>query len=200
MVWRLLEPARRAAVAGDRRGAVRRPGHRHRQVHVREHRPARAPDGGRAARGRRGRRRRSTATCTRTSRRPSSSCSRAALANMQRFDDGALTLSHLSKADYEATGAEEGYSEGVVDHLRALEGTDVAGARARPALRRQATACARSRCARPTTASTSRASPASQGGGGHRRAAGFTTAIDDGRAGRVPAARGRRAARRARAG
>ena len=44
--------ARRRADAGDRRGALRRPRDRHRQVHVREHRPARPPDGGRADRRR----------------------------------------------------------------------------------------------------------------------------------------------------
>ena len=43
--------------AGDRLGALRRPGHRHRQVHVREHQRAHPPDRRRADRGR-GRRRR----------------------------------------------------------------------------------------------------------------------------------------------
>ena len=45
--------ARGRADADDRRGAVRRPDHRYRLLHVREHRPARAPDGRRADRGRR---------------------------------------------------------------------------------------------------------------------------------------------------
>ena len=49
----------------DRRGALRRPGHRHRPLHVREHRPARARDGGRADRRRRRRARRSTGASTR---------------------------------------------------------------------------------------------------------------------------------------
>ena len=44
--------ARRRADADDRRRAVRRADHRHRLLHVREHRPARAPDGRRADRGR----------------------------------------------------------------------------------------------------------------------------------------------------
>ena len=52
IVWDLMRRARRAADAGDRRGAVRRPGHRHRQVHVREHRLARARHGGGADRRR----------------------------------------------------------------------------------------------------------------------------------------------------
>ena len=49
------------------------------------------------------------------------------LANVERFDDGLITLTQLSKDDYASTGAEEAYSEGVVDHLRAVEGTAVAG-------------------------------------------------------------------------
>ena len=49
------------------------------------------------------------------------------LTNVERFDGGLLTLTHLSAADYAATGADPSYSEGVVDHLRALEGTAVAG-------------------------------------------------------------------------
>jgi bifunctional oligoribonuclease and PAP phosphatase NrnA len=98
------------------------------------------------------------------------------LANMQRFDGGALSLSHLSKDDYRATGAEEGYSEGVVDHLRALEGTVVAGlvrdllgagkdGMKKVSLRASDDRVDVSRIAR------------AQGGGGHRRAAGFTTAM-----------------------
>ena len=55
VVWDLMQRARRRADAADRRGALRRAGHRHRQVHVREHRLARARDGGRPDR-RRGRR------------------------------------------------------------------------------------------------------------------------------------------------
>ena len=49
------------------------------------------------------------------------------LANVERFDGGLLTLTHLTRDDYAATGADESFSEGVVDHLRALEGTAMAG-------------------------------------------------------------------------
>ena len=118
--------ARRAADARDRRGAVRRPGHRHRQVHVREHRAGRAPHGRRAARGRASTPRPSTGTSTRASRPPSSTCSRAGSATCSATTAARCRSSYLSRADYEAAGAEEGYSEGVVDHLRALEGTVVA--------------------------------------------------------------------------
>ena len=98
------------------------------------------------------------------------------LANMQRFDGGALTMSHLSREDYEATGAEETYSEGVIDHLRALEGTAVA------ALARDLLAPGKdgmrkvSLRASDDRVDVSRIARA-QGGGGHRRAAGFTTAM-----------------------
>ncbi|MEA2274211.1 MAG: bifunctional oligoribonuclease and phosphatase NrnA, partial [Solirubrobacteraceae bacterium] len=49
-----------------------------------------------------------------------------ALTKMQRFDDGRLTLTSLTAEDYSAAGAEESYSEGVVDHLRSVDGTSVA--------------------------------------------------------------------------
>ena len=74
--------ARRRADARDRRRALRRPGHRHRQVHVREHRHARARDGRRADRGRRRRPRHLPAPVRGHARTPSSSCSAAALANV----------------------------------------------------------------------------------------------------------------------
>jgi len=98
------------------------------------------------------------------------------LANMQRFDGGALSLSHLSREDYEATGAEEGYSEGVVDHLRALEGTVVA------VLVRDVLAPGKDGLRKVSLRSVDDRVDVSmiareQGGGGHRRAAGFTTGM-----------------------
>jgi phosphoesterase RecJ-like protein len=96
------------------------------------------------------------------------------LANVQRYDGGTLALVHLSKADYEASGAEAGYSEGVVDHLRALEGTVVAAlvrdqlGPGRDGLRKVSL---RASDDRVDVSAIARA----RGGGGHRRAAGFTT-------------------------
>ena len=49
------------------------------------------------------------------------------LSNVERFDGGLLTLTHLTRDDYLLSGADESYSEGVVDHLRSVEGTAVAG-------------------------------------------------------------------------
>ena len=46
-----------------------------------------------------------------------------ALASVERYDDGAITMAHLTQRDFEETGALETDSEGVVDHMRAVEGT-----------------------------------------------------------------------------
>ena len=49
-----------------------------------------------------------------------------ALHSVTRFDDGRLTFTCLSRDDFEESGAEESYSEGIIDHLRSVEGTKVA--------------------------------------------------------------------------
>jgi len=98
------------------------------------------------------------------------------LANIERFDDGALTLTHLTAADYHETSAAENYSEGVVDHLRSVHGTAVAvlvrdllgdagAGRRKVSLRATDERVDVSRIAR------------ARGGGGHRQAAGFSTAM-----------------------
>ena len=97
------------------------------------------------------------------------------LSNMERHDGGALSMSYLSKADYDASGAEETYSEGVIDHLRALEGTIVAAlVRDQLGEGREGTRKVSLRAAddRVDVSAIAR----SFGGGGHRRAAGFSTA------------------------
>ena len=48
------------------------------------------------------------------------------LAKVERYDGGRLTVTALSARDFAESDAEESYSEGVVDHLRAVEGTAVA--------------------------------------------------------------------------
>ncbi len=55
------------------------------------------------------------------------------LTHVERYDGGLLTVTHLTLEDYRATGADESYSEGVVDHLRSVEGTAVAALDPRPA-------------------------------------------------------------------
>jgi bifunctional oligoribonuclease and PAP phosphatase NrnA len=98
------------------------------------------------------------------------------LANIERYDDGRLTLTALTAADFSDSDAEESYSEGVVDHLRAVQGTEVAAlVRDRisdgvPGLRKVSL---RSGNDRIDVSAIARA----QGGGGHRQAAGFTTGL-----------------------
>jgi phosphoesterase RecJ-like protein len=97
------------------------------------------------------------------------------LANVQRFDEGLLTVTHLTADDYERAGAEESWSEGVVDHLRALEGTAVAGLiRAKLVGEGQRKVSLRATDDRVDVSVIAR----EMGGGGHRRAAGFTTEME----------------------
>jgi phosphoesterase RecJ-like protein len=95
------------------------------------------------------------------------------LTGVRRYDGGLLTLTHLTLDDFRSTGADESYSEGVVDHLRSVEGTAVAG------LVRDLLADGPSRRKVSLRATDDRVDVSqiarAQGGGGHRRAAGFST-------------------------
>ena len=68
-----------------------------------------------------------------------------ALEKIERHDEGRFAVTYISADDYEATGAGEVLTEGIIDFVRALEGTAVAAV----------------------------GLVADDGGGGHRRAAGF---------------------------
>jgi phosphoesterase RecJ-like protein len=100
-----------------------------------------------------------------------------ALGRLQRFDGGELTLAALSAEDFAGTAAEESYSEGIIDHLRALDGTKVA------ALVRELTSGERKGQHKVSLRATDDDVDVSviaraQGGGGHRRAAGFSTTLE----------------------
>jgi phosphoesterase RecJ-like protein len=99
-----------------------------------------------------------------------------ALASVQRHDDGAITVAHLMKDDYARTGALETDSEGVVDHMRAVEGTAVA------VLVRELLADDREGQRKVSLRATDGRVDVSRiarafGGGGHPQAAGFSTAL-----------------------
>ncbi len=99
-----------------------------------------------------------------------------ALERVRRFDGGRLTFARLTRADFAETGAEESYTEGIIDHLRAVQGTKVA------ALARELTdpECAgRSKVSlRATDGEVDVSAVArAQSGGGHRQAAGFATTM-----------------------
>jgi phosphoesterase RecJ-like protein len=106
------------------------------------------------------------------------------LANVQRFDGGRLTFTRLSREDFRLAGAEESYSEGVIDHLRSVEGTKVA------ALARELLGDADTDPPiEPTRKKVSLRATDGEvdvsiiarkaGGGGHRQAAGFSTTLSD---------------------
>jgi phosphoesterase RecJ-like protein len=101
-----------------------------------------------------------------------------ALQHVERHDDGALTLTRLTRDDFRLSGAEESYSEGIIDHLRSVEGTKVA------ALSRELLSEAGSGRKKVSLRSTDGEVDVSViaragGGGGHRQAAGFSTELSD---------------------
>jgi phosphoesterase RecJ-like protein len=103
------------------------------------------------------------------------------LSKVERYDDGRLTVTALSAADYAESGAEESYSEGVIDHLRAVEGTAVAALiRARLADGDEDGQPAQRKVSLRASDSSVDVSliARAQGGGGHRQAAGFTTTLE----------------------
>jgi phosphoesterase RecJ-like protein len=100
-----------------------------------------------------------------------------ALGRIERFDSGELTLAALSAEDFEETEAEDNYSEGIIDQLRAVHGTKVA------VLVRELTTGERKGQRKISLRATDDDVDVSviaraQGGGGHRRAAGFSTTLE----------------------
>jgi phosphoesterase RecJ-like protein len=99
-----------------------------------------------------------------------------ALEGIQRHCDDRLILTYITAADYEATGAGEEMTEGVIDHLRSVDGTKVAAV-----VRDLGN---RGRAARKVSLRSSEgdvdvsAIARKNGGGGHKRAAGFSTNLE----------------------
>jgi phosphoesterase RecJ-like protein len=102
-----------------------------------------------------------------------------ALAKVERHDGGALTVARLSREDFEVAGAEDSYTEGIIDHLRSVEHTKVA-ALAREVDDADPTRIRKKVSLRSTDGEVDVSAIArAGGGGGHRQAAGFTTALGD---------------------
>jgi bifunctional oligoribonuclease and PAP phosphatase NrnA len=99
-----------------------------------------------------------------------------ALAGIQYHCDDRLVLAYISTADYEASGASEEMTEGIIDHLRSVEGARVAvlirdlGDRGRAARK----VSLRSSDGEVDVSAIAR----EHGGGGHKRAAGFSTDLE----------------------
>jgi phosphoesterase RecJ-like protein len=90
--------------------------------------------------------------------------------------DGALAISYITLDDYEATGAGEEMTEGLIDNLRSIDGVKVAavirdlGNRGRAARK----VSLRSSAGEVDVSAIARLN----GGGGHKRAAGFSTDLE----------------------
>ncbi len=99
-----------------------------------------------------------------------------ALEGIQRHCGDRLVLTYITNADYQATGAGEEMTEGVIDHLRSIDGTKVAAV-----IRDLGD---RGRAARKVSLRSSEgdvdvsAIARKHGGGGHKRAAGFSTDLE----------------------
>jgi phosphoesterase RecJ-like protein len=96
-----------------------------------------------------------------------------AIERIERLDDCRLAVTYISAEDYYETGANESLTEGIIDYVRSLEGAEVA------AMVRDKTdggAYARKVSLRSATGRVDVSAIAQRhGGGGHRRAAGFST-------------------------
>jgi bifunctional oligoribonuclease and PAP phosphatase NrnA len=102
-----------------------------------------------------------------------------ALARVERHDGGTLTVARVTREDFEAVGAEDSYTEGIIDHLRSVEHTKVA-ALAREIDDADPTRVRKKVSLRSTDGEVDVSAIArAGGGGGHRQAAGFTTELGD---------------------
>ena len=99
-----------------------------------------------------------------------------ALDKISSYVGGKLVVSYITMADYEATGAAEEMTEGLIDNLRSIEGVKVAavirdlGDRGRSARK----VSLRSSAGDVDVSAIARIN----GGGGHKRAAGFSTDLE----------------------
>ena len=99
-----------------------------------------------------------------------------ALEGVTLRDGGRLAVTYISTEDYAVTGASEALTEGIIDHLRTIDGSQVAAVvRDQPDNDRAARKVSmRSTDGRVDVSAIARLN----GGGGHRRAAGFGTDLE----------------------
>jgi phosphoesterase RecJ-like protein len=96
------------------------------------------------------------------------------LERVERYDGGRLTVSFIRRSDYEEFGGDESLSEGIVDHIRAIEGTTVAAlVREQLKAEREGIRKVSLRTGDDTVDVSIMARQ--ENGGGHRQAAGFST-------------------------
>jgi len=96
-----------------------------------------------------------------------------ALERAQVLEGGEIVVSHLLRDDFEAVGATEPYSEGIIDVLRSVEGSAVSALIREPP---RDGAPARKVSLRSSVDEVDVSAIARKsGGGGHREAAGFSS-------------------------
>jgi bifunctional oligoribonuclease and PAP phosphatase NrnA len=96
-----------------------------------------------------------------------------ALDRAQVFDGGRIVVSYLLRGDFADVGAEEPYSEGIIDYLRAVEGAELAALIREPP---RDGSPARKVSLRSSVDELDVSAVARVfGGGGHRQAAGFSS-------------------------
>jgi bifunctional oligoribonuclease and PAP phosphatase NrnA len=96
-----------------------------------------------------------------------------ALAKARVYEGGRVIVADLERGDFEAAGAEEPFSEGIIDFLRAVEGTELVALIREPPTQNGPTrrVSLRTRAEEVDVSAIARKS----GGGGHRQAAGFSS-------------------------
>ena len=101
-----------------------------------------------------------------------------ALERAQVLEGGEIVVSHLVRGDFEAVGATEPYSEGIIDVLRSVEGSAVSALIREPP---RDGAPARKVSLRSSVDEVDVSAIARKsGGGGHREAAGFSSDLSVG--------------------
>jgi bifunctional oligoribonuclease and PAP phosphatase NrnA len=96
-----------------------------------------------------------------------------ALERAELFEGGRLVVSYLLKDDFAAVGAEEPYSEGIIDSLRAVEGSEMVALIREPPRDEGPARRVSLRSSRDEVDVSAIAREV--GGGGHRQAAGFSS-------------------------
>jgi phosphoesterase RecJ-like protein len=101
-----------------------------------------------------------------------------ALDRAQLFEGGRLVVSYLLRDDFSEVGAEEPYSEGIIDYLRAVEGAEMVALIREPPADEGPPRRVSLRSSHDEVDVSAIAREA--GGGGHRQAAGFSSDLEMG--------------------
>jgi phosphoesterase RecJ-like protein len=98
-----------------------------------------------------------------------------ALERAQSFEGGSVVVSYLLRRDFDEVGAEEPYSEGIIDYLRQAEGAELVALIREPPTENGPRHRISLRSSRDEVDVSAIAAKA--GGGGHRQAAGFSSEL-----------------------